>query len=74
MSKLLLKDQPLLVLPALAVKVGVNGALFLQQLHYWLEKRKRPGRIYVGIQYQSAVAAAVSVLVAFNDSTHHFKA
>ena len=32
MSKLLLKDQPLLVLPALAVKVGVNGALFLQQL------------------------------------------
>ncbi|MEK4754327.1 hypothetical protein MKX72_17645 [Priestia sp. FSL R5-0597] len=38
MSKLLLKDQPLLVLPALAVKVGVNGALFLQQLHYWLEK------------------------------------
>lgn len=38
MSKLLLKDQPLLVLPALAVKVGVNGALFLQQLHYWLKK------------------------------------
>lgn len=38
MSKLLLKDQPLLVLPALAVKAGVNGALFLQQLHYWLEK------------------------------------
>ncbi|KRD99167.1 hypothetical protein ASE46_12795 [Bacillus sp. Root239] len=38
MSKLLLKDQPLIVLPALAVKVGVNGALFLQQLHYWLEK------------------------------------
>jgi len=37
-SKLLLKDQPLIVLPALAVKVGVNGALFLQQLHYWLEK------------------------------------
>ncbi len=32
MSKLLLKDQPLIVLPALAVKVGVNGALFLQQL------------------------------------------
>jgi hypothetical protein len=38
MSKLLLKDQPLIVLPALAVKVGVNGALFLRQLHYWLEK------------------------------------
>ncbi|ADF40351.1 hypothetical protein [Priestia megaterium] len=38
MSKLLLKDQLLIVLPALAVKVGVNGALFLQQLHYWLEK------------------------------------
>jgi len=38
MNKLLLKDQPLIVLPVLAVKVGVNGALFLQQLHYWLEK------------------------------------
>ncbi|TYR81411.1 hypothetical protein FZC66_06055 [Priestia megaterium] len=38
MSRLLVNDQPLIVLPSLAVKVGVNGALFLQQLHYWLEK------------------------------------
>ncbi len=36
-SKLLLLDEhPLQVLPELAKLVGLNEALFLQQLHYWI--------------------------------------
>jgi len=38
MNKLLIKESPLLILPSLAVAIGLNGAIFLQQLHYWLEK------------------------------------
>lgn len=38
MSKLLLDEQPLVILPQLAVKVGLNEAIVLQQFHYWLEK------------------------------------
>lgn len=36
MNNLLISEPPLQVLPTLAVKVGLNGALFLQQLHYWI--------------------------------------
>lgn len=36
MNNLLISEPPLQVLPTLAVKIGLNGALFLQQLHYWL--------------------------------------
>lgn len=38
MSNLLINEQPLQVLPGLAVKIGLNEAIFLQQLHYWLER------------------------------------
>ncbi len=38
MSDLLLNEHPLIILPSLAVKVGLNEAIFLQQLHYWLLK------------------------------------
>lgn len=38
MSKLLLDDQPLFVLPSLAKMIGLNESIFLQQLHYWLER------------------------------------
>jgi DnaD/phage-associated family protein len=37
MSKLLLNESPILVLPSLATKVGLNEAIFVQQLHYWLK-------------------------------------
>jgi hypothetical protein len=37
-SAWLLKRQPLLFDPLLATKVGLNGAIFLQQLEYWLDK------------------------------------
>ncbi len=37
MSKLLLDEKPLLVLPSLAKKIGLNEAIVIQQLHYWIE-------------------------------------
>ncbi|KZR58336.1 DnaD domain-containing protein [Pseudobacillus badius] len=40
MSRLLLDDKPLIVLPSLAVKVGLNESIVLQQLHYWLLESK----------------------------------
>jgi hypothetical protein len=36
MSRLLINEPPLQVLPSLAVKIGLNEALVLQQLHYWM--------------------------------------
>ena len=36
MSRLLIHESPLQVLPSLAVKIGLNEAIILQQLHYWL--------------------------------------
>jgi len=39
-SKLLINEPPLQVLPSLACRVGLNEAIFLQQLHYWLENPK----------------------------------
>jgi hypothetical protein len=38
MPRLLLNEYPLVILPSLAVKIGLNEAIFLQQLHYWLQK------------------------------------
>jgi hypothetical protein len=39
MSKLVIKDYPLVVLPSLAAKIGLNEAIILQQIHYWLDKK-----------------------------------
>lgn len=38
MTKLLIADHPLQVLPRLAAEIGLNEAIVLQQIHYWLEK------------------------------------
>lgn len=48
-SKLLIDDYPLQVLPNLAVKIGLNEAIVLQQMHYWLivSGNKRDGRFWV---------------------------
>jgi hypothetical protein len=37
-SKLLISEHPLQVLPSLAISVGLNEAIVLQQLHYWMLK------------------------------------
>lgn len=39
MSKLLINEPPLIVLPSLATAIGVNEALIIQQIHYWLDPR-----------------------------------
>jgi len=35
-NNLLIDDYPLLVLPSLAVKIGLHESIVLQQIHYWL--------------------------------------
>jgi len=40
MSRLLINEVPLMCLPSLAVKIGLNEALFIQQLHYWVDRSK----------------------------------
>jgi len=37
-SKLLFNEQPLVKLPELACKIGLNEAVILQQLNYWIMK------------------------------------
>lgn len=39
-SKLLIGSNPLQVLPDLAVKIGLNEAIVLQQVHYWLRENE----------------------------------
>jgi len=38
-SRLLMDETPLQLLPTLATKVGLNEAIILQQMHYWLTSR-----------------------------------
>lgn len=49
MSKLLIDIEPLQVLPSLAKVIGLNEAIFLQQLHYWLRRseHEHDGRRWV---------------------------
>jgi hypothetical protein len=53
-NRLLISEPPLQVLPSLAVKVGLNQAIFLQQLHYWLQKsnHKHAGKRWVYNTYE----------------------
>lgn len=40
LSNQLIDDYPILVLPKLAEKIGLNEAIILQQIHYWLKESK----------------------------------
>lgn len=42
-KNLLISEPPLQVLPSLAEKIGLNEAIILQQLHYWLGNSKVDG-------------------------------
>lgn len=44
-SHLLINEPALQVLPSLAVSVGLEEAIILQQLHYWLNNPKSDGRV-----------------------------
>ena len=49
--QLLLDESPLLVLPSLAVAIGLNEAIILQQLHYWIKiKQAAPDKYADGFQ------------------------
>lgn len=41
MGNLLLDSYPLVILPELACAIGLNEAIVLQQVHYWIEHNKR---------------------------------
>ena len=36
MSRLLINEPPLIVLPSLAKEIGLNEAIIVQQIQYWL--------------------------------------
>jgi hypothetical protein len=43
MSNLLLGSHPLIIIPELAVKIGLNETIIIQQVHYWNEINKKSG-------------------------------
>ena len=43
MSKLLINESPLTFQPSLASAIGLNEAIVLQQIHYWLSNSKNKG-------------------------------
>ncbi len=51
----LIDEYPLFVLPSLAAKVGLNEAIIMQQLHYWIGKssHKIEGRKWVYNTYDA---------------------
>jgi hypothetical protein len=54
-SPLLINEPPLQVLPTLALRVGLNEAIVLQQIHYWLNprfnKNAMDGRLWIHNTY-----------------------
>lgn len=54
-TDLIIDEYPLLFQPSLAVKYGLNEAIFLQQLHYWLSysSKERGGCLWVVNKYKT---------------------
>lgn len=44
MNKLLLDEQPILILPQLATIIGLNESIVLQQVHYWIKHNEASNR------------------------------
>lgn len=57
MSNLLLDDKPIMILPKLAKEIGLNEAIVLQQMHYWLQQKhnEKDGYYWVYNSYQKMV-------------------
>src|SRR5690625_1392965 len=55
MSRLLISESPLLVLPSLAETIGLNEAIVLQKIQFWTSKEKhyKDGRYWVYNSYDS---------------------
>lgn len=47
-TNLLIDEEPLQVLPKLALALGLDGAIVVQQLFYWLNPKRRSGRVIDG--------------------------
>ncbi|MBL8066343.1 MAG: hypothetical protein JNM34_10865 [Chthonomonadaceae bacterium] len=43
-SRLLIDEPPLQVLPTLGVRIGLNAAIVIQQIHYWLTNIQRSAK------------------------------
>jgi hypothetical protein len=54
---LLFNEPPLVISPTLAIEIGLNEAIILQQLHYWLQKSEHfyEGRRWIYNTYQQWV-------------------
>lgn len=46
-SPLLIAEHPLQVLPSLAVAIGLNEAILVQQVHYWLNNKDKRNKPYI---------------------------
>ena len=46
MSKLLIDENPLILLPSLAKAIGLHEAIIIQQIHYWIEHHGPDGKRY----------------------------
>jgi len=45
-KKLLLDEPPMVIIPSLAKQIGLNEAIVLQQVHYWLELNRKTNKNY----------------------------
>lgn len=54
-SKLLISEPPLQVLPSLAKEIGLNEAIVVQQIHYWLirSEHEHDGKKWIYNSYES---------------------
>lgn len=51
MSRMLFNDQPVVINRELANLIGLNEAIVLQQVHYWIENNKKAGRNFIEGRY-----------------------
>lgn len=51
MNKLLLDEHPLQLLPSLATLIGLNEAIVLQQVHYWLTHKQNTKQSFIDGHY-----------------------
>jgi hypothetical protein len=55
MSRVLINESPVMIIPSLATKIGLNKAVVLQQIHFWLGISKHEdmiGRTWVYNSYE----------------------
>jgi len=51
MNNLLINEYPLIVLPSLACKIGLNEAIITQQIHYWTEINRKTQKNFIEGRY-----------------------